>query len=325
MNREEFLIESMSVGTTKKGDQFLNLTLRNIKKIQTAAKLWGYEEAKHASIFKVGTVVACDYTTNMYNGQEQYIIEGASTTKSDPSQFAKATQFDIEKMWGDLVGIVGGFTEPLTKAIAEDVLINAGEHMVSLYKKAPAARGMHNAWYGGLLDHTWCLCQMAGPIVEHYKKNFCPTLSKDKVFFGLIVHDLGKAIEYDCSTPDFKSTPVGVLTNHIVLGPAWIYHAAYNHKNILPPEEFRLELALLMHLVAAHHGQVDWGSPIVPATLEAVIVHNLDNLDAKAMNAIDLINGKAGPIHGFSEKNWQGRCYYQNGINAGVPGAKPVV
>jgi 3'-5' exoribonuclease len=213
---------------------------------------------------------------------------------------------------------VGAFTEPLTKYVAEEILIKHGA-MVAAYKRAPAAKIIHNAWYGGLLEHVWSLCHMAKPIVAHYQSRYCEKISLDKVIFGLMLHDAGKVIEYNIDNPAFPLTARGLFANHIVLGPAWVYEKSNswwngdNQKTNNPEwgaERFKLEQAHLMHILAAHHGEIDWGSPVVPASLEALLVHHLDNLDAKMMHAWELIERGDGEIPGFSERSWFNKTHY---------------
>jgi 3'-5' exoribonuclease len=137
----------------------------------------------------------------------------------------------------------------------------------------------------------------------------------DRVLFGILVHDLGKCIEYDCTTPAFTSTPIGMLTNHIVLGCAWVYEQANKWKatpagQTCDAETFKMGRAELIHVVAAHHGTKEWGSPHEPSTLEAVIVHQLDLIDSRVMHAIDLIENKPGTVAGFTEKSYiAGTCF----------------
>src|SRR5690606_25193961 len=123
-----------------------------------------------------------------------------------------------------------------------------------------------------LLEHVISLCGIAEPVIQHYQSRYKVNLSRDKVLFGLIMHDAGKVIEYDYSKPNFGYTKIGKLTNHIVIGPAWVYETA----NRFPTKDgnFKLERAHLMHLLAAHHGKEEWGSPVKPSSLEALLVHH---------------------------------------------------
>jgi len=297
----ELLVERRSEATTKGGKPYLNLTLRD-KTGSIQAKLWGYAEPKHG-FFRENDVVKVWAEIEEYNGALQMNVKDVTLGTSPATAFARCTDFHVEEMWNSLVNIVGTFTEPLTKFVAEEVLLKHAS-VIEAIKKAPAAKGVHNAWYGGLLEHTWSMCCIAVPVIEHYRTMYCSRISHEKVLFGVLLHDVGKIIEYDYSKPSFEMTPVGVLVNHLIITPAWIYEAA-NRWTGQKDQAFKMERAHLMHLVAAHHGQPEWGSSVKPATVEAVLVHQLDMVDSKMMIAIDYATeGKAGPIAGFSERSY---------------------
>jgi len=298
--RVHALVDSKATSQTKAGRPFLRIVLKD-QTAQIKCVLWDYNPERPLKIIE-GSVYTFDILIEAYNGALQGIVLSFSGSDKEPKDFAKTTPFDIKAMWKDLSALADSFTEPLTKFVIKKILFDNPEFSKAV-QTAPAARGVHNAWYGGLLEHVWSLCQIARPVLAHYKKNYFINLSTDKVYFGLILHDAGKAFEYDYSTPVFRSSPVGVLTNHIVLGPAWVYEAA-NQFDGPRPANFELERAHLMHLLASHHGRLDWGSPVKPSTVEAVLVHHLDNLDAKVLHAHDCIYGKAGSVEGFSEKSY---------------------
>jgi 3'-5' exoribonuclease len=293
------LVEKKKESTTKGGKAYLDLTVRDETKALNA-KIWEFNPLEHFFITE-GSVVGIIGTVESYNGNLQLKVKSVLKTGVDPMQFARRTRFDVEKMWADLVDMVGSFQEPLTKFVAEEILLKH-DRFIQAYKKAPAAKIVHNAWYGGLLEHVHSLCAIAEPTIKHYQTKYVPKLSRDKVLFGLMMHDAGKIIEYDYTKPSFNLTGLGVLTNHMVLGPAWVYEIASKFSE--RPDNFKMERAHLMHILAAHHGQIEWGSPVKPATLEAILVHHLDNLDAKMLHAIELIEGDDGEIPGFSQKSY---------------------
>lgn len=303
---QSFLVESSSLSETKKGSKYLKLTLRD-RASSISGNLWDYNEAIHAFI-KPGVVVRVTGDIGSYNDQPQITVRQAEPSAEPVEKFARSSTIDNEMMWNSLVDDVSKMEEPLTKYVLEELLIKS---LSVAFQKAPAARGVHNAWYGGLMEHVWSMTQMATRVVQHYRQLYSAPISADKVKFGLIAHDLGKTMEYDFSTPAFASTPLGILTNHLVLGPAWIYeHAnkwwllpAGSRDQTMTAEQFKLERAHLMHLVASHHGSLEWGSPVVPSTLEAVIVHQMDMLDSKVMHALEFVQNKPGTIAGFSEKS----------------------
>jgi 3'-5' exoribonuclease len=305
------LVEKLEVSATKAGKPYLRLTIRD-ESGSIAGVMWDYSSN---GWLKEGVVVEINGDVSSYQGALQMKYAMIMPSDKDPGLFAKRTKFDVETMWSYLVDKVASFQEPLTKYVAEEILLNHPE-VTEAFKLAPAARGVHNAWYNGLLEHVWSLCQMGELLVDHYRRNYCPKISRDKVLFGLMIHDAGKIIEYDYKTPAFSTTGLGILANHMVLGPAWVFEAANKWLrsqeaagggkawSTLSAAQFKLERAQLMHLCAAHHGRVEWGSPVQPATLEAILVHHLDNTDAKMMHAMDYVLGKAGPVAGFSEKSF---------------------
>jgi len=190
-------------------------------------------------------------------------------------------------MWEEVIQAIESLKgEPLTYDVANTLI--ATPAVRNLFKRSPAATGVHNNWVGGLLEHVTSMLKIAEGVVEHYKK-YRPELSREKVIFGVIFHDIGKIVEYDQENPSFDKTPLGFLTNHIVLGPAWIYEAANSYRVEDRHPNFKKERAHLMHLVASHHGCNEWGSPVPPATLEAIVLHHIDNLDSKFMHALSLI------------------------------------
>jgi 3'-5' exoribonuclease len=311
LEEKNVLIESLSMAKTKKGKDYLKLTVRD-KSTSLEAKLWDFDETKHSQI-KTGEVCAVWATVDEWNGKMQLNIKEIESTLEDPMIFAKNTEFSVPEMWENLLKAVDTFAEPMTKYVTEEILLQIADK----FQKAPAAKTVHNAWYGGLLEHVWHMVQMADPIILHYQTQYVPELSRDKVLFGLIMHDAGKIVEYDINDPAFNFSPVGVFTNHIVLGPAWTYEKANQwysqHRDSddaqygggpMSAEKFKLERAHLMHILAAHHGQLEWGSPVKPASLEAILVHHIDNLDASAMHAIDMIKDAPGPVKQFSNRSF---------------------
>jgi len=299
-------IESMSLNTAKNGKEFLNLKLRD-KGSSVDAKLWGYSPLEYGWI-KEGTVVLVHGKMDEYNGNKQLIIDEMFLSHAPASDFQKSTRFDITEMWENILNTAKEIEEPLAKFLCGEILLSQPA-MVEAFKSAPAAKKMHNAWYGGLLEHTNAMCEFGKVVVKHYQK-YNKNVSLSKVLFGIIMHDLGKVIEYDFKTPAYNLSSDGLLVTHLIIGPAWIYNKGIQAiPHFIPTEfktqsEFKTELYQLMHIVASHHGKLEWGSPVVPSSLEALIVHNLDLLDSRLMHAIELIEGKSGPVPHFSEKSF---------------------
>jgi len=306
------LVAEQGTALTKAGKPFLRLTIQDTSG-SIKGVMWDYDPLTLGWL-KEGSVVKVSGEVALYQGINQLKVAVVEQSERSLSEFGKRTKFDVEKLWSHLVEKVGSFEEPLTKFVAEEILLKHSA-FIEAFKLAPAAKGVHNAWFGGLLEHVWSLTQIGEPVIAHYKTHYYPQLSRDKVLFGLMMHDAGKVIEYDYTTPLFSYTALGSLANHMVLGPCWVYEAANRWRAANPQmleQTFRFERAQLLHVLAAHHGRLDWGSPVKPATVEAVLVHHLDNTDAKVLHALDYVLGAPGATPRLSEKSYiEGTCYLQ--------------
>jgi len=139
-----------------------------------------------------------------------------------------------------------------------------------LFQRAPAAKGFHHIYLGGLLEHTLSVVRLLEKVSEHY-----PTLNKDMLITGGILHDIGKIYEFNYDSL-IEYSDEGRLIGHIVMGVEMI------DKTIAAIDDFPPQLALeLRHIILSHHGEFEFGSPKRPKTLEALVVHYIDDLDAK--------------------------------------------
>jgi 3'-5' exoribonuclease len=143
------------------------------------------------------------------------------------------------------------------------------KRFIERFKKAPAAKKLHQAYLGGLLDHTLAIANMAFAVSEHY-----PEINRDLLVCGAILHDIGKIEELDYERT-FDYTDRGRLLGHIVIGTMMIREKMDDLPDF--PRETR---DMILHLILSHHGSLANGSPVLPAVPEAVILHALDNMDA---------------------------------------------
>lgn len=296
------LILTRKESTTKKWDTYLDLVLCD-KGGKLGCKIWGYSQATYGDLAQ-GSVVHVELQVSTYNGSLQGKITSVSPSPLNPEDFVLGTRFDAKKMEKDILDLVEGFKEPLTKYITASMI--GGN--INKFRQVPAATGMHNNWLGGLLEHVWSMIQIAENIVNHYRELYQVPLSREKVLFGVICHDMGKTVEYGLEGVTPTYTGEGILTPHIVEGIGMVYlHAAVwysKNKELMTPEEFNNERRHLTHILASHHGKMEWGSPVVPSTLEAVLVHQIDMVDSQFMHALGLVEGREGDIKGFSEKSF---------------------
>lgn len=304
-----YLVVARDDRKAKDGKPFLALVLRGLDLAELEAKVWSSEAACFPA-FEVGRVVEASGKLEVYKGRASLIVKGARPSGRGPEAFVRRTHLDVEALWDALVARVDAMSEPLTQHVCRKLMARPG--FAEAFKRAPAASKVHNNWVGGLIEHVHSLCALADGVIAHYQAVYDLPVSKDKVLFGLMFHDAGKTREYDVASPTFAPTALGRFVPHIVMGPAWVYQASASFPGREALPDFELEVAHLMHILAAHHGKEEWGSPVKPASLEAVIVHHLDNLDAKVLHVREFVRGKAGETAGFSERSYvEGTCYFQ--------------
>jgi 3'-5' exoribonuclease len=206
-----------------------------------------------------------------YRGALQLVVEGLKClepTEVDASDFLPTTERDPDQMLARLIQISQDIENPylskLMSAFFED------DDFVDRLKMAPAAKKMHHAYLGGLLEHTLSMAVLIEAVGAHYKG-----IDKDVLLAGGILHDIGKVHEFSYKTHiDYSNA--GRLLNHIVIGVEML------EEKVAGLDGFPEDLALVLkHMIVSHHGTREFGSPEPPKTLEAVILHYLDELDAK--------------------------------------------
>jgi 3'-5' exoribonuclease len=179
-----------------------------------------------------------------------------------------STILNVDELWRDLLGFVESFTEPNLKLLLTTIL--SKPELAQAYREAPAARQLHHAWLGGLLEHVVSLLKLADRVVPHY-----PILHRDLVLTGVILHDIGKVRELAWDI-GFEYTVEGTLLGHIQMGIELMQQTVAG----LPEFPPRLK-TLVEHMILSHHGKLEFGSPKLPMIPEALMLNFLDDLDAK--------------------------------------------
>jgi 3'-5' exoribonuclease len=265
-----FIVSDRQLAQKKNGESFLTFQLSDrtgaIKAIAWDPVVIIQKVLTEAIYFRVSGKV------NTYQGANQVIvhhvmaIEDSDTIRFE--DFLPATEKDIEGMFRRLKDLLETVTEPhlsaLLKAFFED------NTFVKQFKKAPAAKKMHHAYLGGLLEHTLSIATLSQIIASHYEG-----LNGDLLLTGAVLHDIGKIHEFSYETQiDYSDS--GRLLSHIVIGTQMF------EKKLQTLDNFPEELSLLIkHMIVSHHGTREFGSPQPPMTLEAVVLNYLDDLDAK--------------------------------------------
>jgi 3'-5' exoribonuclease len=265
-----FLLLVKQQRTTKSNKPYLNLTMCD-KTGQLEGRVWETGDPRIAKDIDRGDIVKARGSVSRFDDRIQMKVDQirkASPSEVDKADLMPATNYDVAALWSQLLGFVDSLTNPdlkrlLTALFADPVLAQA-------YREAPAAKQLHHAWLGGLLEHVVSLCTLADRVVPHY-----PLLDRDLVLTGVLLHDIGKVRELSWDI-GFEYTIEGSLLGHIQIGTA----LAEKTMDSLPDFPPRLKL-LVLHMILSHHGKLEFGSPKLPMIPEALVLNFLDDLDAK--------------------------------------------
>jgi len=248
-----------------------------------------------------GDVVGVKGNVESYDGRVQVRIERIEKLKDDEvdmSALVPTTASDIPTMMAEVRRHISGIRNPHLKALVEKIFFEDG--LAELFQKAPAAKGIHHNYIGGLLEHTMYILRCVEAVYPIYRHL---GLNKDLLTAGALLHDIGKVHEYSFSKV-IEMTPVGRLIGHVYLSTHIVDHAITKIEGF--PDELRLQL---VHMLLGHHGQLEYGSPKLPMTKEAMLLNMLDDLDAKLIGFSSIINATAEE-EDFSYSDVYGRYLY---------------
>ena len=264
-----FAVASKQLRSRKDGGQYLALTLAD-RTGQTESRMWD-NFADCVAGFDQGDVVKVRGEVCRYNGKLQLVLDkirGATPDEFELADFVPHTRHDVAELWSELVRCVDSFTEPSLQALVRSFLDDPV--FAAAFREAPAAKSLHHAWIGGLLEHVVSLIGLCEVMARHY-----PEIHRDLLLTGAILHDIGKLEELRWGL-SFEYTLQGQLVGHITIGLAMI------QRKMDAIVDFPPALRLLVeHMVLSHHGKLEFGSPKLPMIPEAVLFNFLDDLDAK--------------------------------------------
>ncbi len=269
-----FLATNKQLRPNRNGDSYLQVDLRD-KTGMITARVWNATEALYQR-FENGDYVLVDGKTQVFQGAMQMIAK--RITKVDKAgineeDFIQAPTVAVDKMAKRMADILRGISDPHLRSLAETYLMD--DAFMATFLTAPAGLKHHHAFQGGLLQHTLDTMELARKIGDSYD-----FLNTELLVVGAFLHDTGKPAEMDFQQ-DFTYTNEGQLLGHIYLGAAMLEQRIRQAEQ-LSGEPFPPELALrLKHMMLAHHGEYEFGSPKLPMTLEALALHYIDLLDSK--------------------------------------------
>lgn len=264
-----FLVCEKEVRNTKEGKPYLRLELGD-RSGTIEARMWDQIEVVSREVDRED-IVKVQGRVEIYRGKPQFSViqmRKAKPEEVDLADYLPATKEDVEKLYTQLLAEAESIKNPWLKKLNVSILNDP--QIVPRYKRAPAAKVMHHAYLGGLLEHVVGLCGLAHQIAEHY-----PELDLDLLLTACILHDVGKLDEL-CYDRTIGYTTEGQLLGHIVMEIETVANAIAKIEDFPPALK-----TVVQHLLISHHGQYDFGSPKLPMTREALVFHYMDDLDSK--------------------------------------------
>jgi 3'-5' exoribonuclease len=271
-----FVVADKQLRLTRNGLPFLTLKLVD-RTGEISGRIW--ERALETdAVIAVKDVVLVRARSEKYRDELQLQVQEiapVARAEIDPSDFLPTCPLDLQELWTKLKRLATQIRQQPLKRLVSSVLRDAA--LMERFRRAPAAKSMHHAYLGGLLEHTLSVTELVCRISEHY-----PVLDRDLLTAGAIFHDLGKVDEfvYDLY---IDYSVAGRLLGHMVQGVAILEEKLAAGKCV-PAEQ----ATLLKHLILSHHGEAEFGAVKLPMTREAFVLHFADDLDAK-MNSLTRI------------------------------------
>jgi 3'-5' exoribonuclease len=264
-----FVVVAKQIKPKKTGEPYLALTLGD-RSGQLEAKMWdNVEEVLEA--FEQDDFLKIKGLINKYKQRFQLTIHKLrklGETEIDFSDYLPKTTKDIDELWQTLTNFVAGIENPYLKALVQAFI--ADPEIASAYRNAPAAKTLHHAYIGGLLDHVVSLFRSCDLLCRNY-----PQVNRDLLLTGAFFHDIGKIHELTYNR-SFTYSTKGQLLGHMMIELEMLQ----SKLAALPgfPDELK---TMIEHMIISHHGEYEFGSPKLPMFPEAVMLHYLDDLDSK--------------------------------------------
>lgn len=264
-----FVVASKQTKSKKSGEPYLDLTL--VDRTGTIqAKMWDNVEECTGS-FEQDDVVKVKGLINKYNQRWQltvHKIRRMDAGEIDFSDYLPKTTKDIDELWRELGNLVASMQDAHLRRLLE--LFMDDPAIAQAYRNAPAAKSMHHAFIGGLLEHVVSLFHACDLVARNYA-----FINRDLLLTGAFLHDIGKLHELTYAR-SFSYTTEGQLLGHLIIDLEML------HAKLALLPDFPPKLKILVeHLVISHHGQYEYGSPKLPMFPEALMLHYMDDLDSK--------------------------------------------
>lgn len=264
-----FVLAEKTLGRKKDGSAYLNLSFSD-KTGAVKGVAWDQVDLIRDQANK-GDIVRVTGLAGEYRGALQLVVKTLAAVDPatvDTADFLPVSPRNTDRMMAQLQELA----ETLQTTHFRDLLRRffSDAAWVEKFKRAPAAKMMHHAYLGGLLEHTLSLSLLVKRVADHYSG-----IDRDLLMTGAILHDIGKIEEFEYQTR-IDYTDAGRLVNHIVIGLEML------GRKLSETPDFPEHAALMLkHLIVSHHGEREFGSPEPPKTLEGLLLNYLDEIDSK--------------------------------------------
>jgi len=288
---EHYLCKQKQSLKTRSGKTYLSLRLMD-KTGTVDAKVW--EMNNEIQSFEEGDMIKIDGNIVTFQNDLQLKINKLRKSREGEyitGNYIPMTDKDIDSLYAEALAIINSITHPQIRQLLENILVN-DTAQAQAYKTRSAAKYMHHAYMGGLLEHTLAVANICDFMSSKYKH-----LNRDILMAGALLHDVGKIYELS-EMPINDYTDDGQMLGHIVIGCEMI------SAQVAQIPGFPHELAsMIKHLIISHHGEYEYGSPKLPCTAEAILLHYADNMDAKLKTFEESFNNDKtpGPWTGYNK------------------------
>ena len=313
-----FLVKFAASAVGKTGKPYMNLVLAD-RTGDVDARI--FENVAHYLGQAVkDSFIAIEGRCQLFQGRKQLVVNRLQVLREDeiePKEYFPESRLNAEALYAKLLDYVSSMQDPFYRALAESVLRDDPE-IADRVKRAPAAKSFHHAYKTGLLEHVVSITGMLDGLARHYG----PMLDRDLLFLGGFFHDIGKIWElsYERVT-DYSDE--GRLIGHLVMGVELVERKIRELEAQAGrlPGPFPTDKKLLVkHVILAHHGKLEYGSPKEPQVLEALIVHMIDDLDSKVNAISQFAQADQTPGRWTALNRQYGRYFYKtDGMLASAP------
>ncbi len=275
-----FQVKNVRLSETRAGKPYLILSVMD-KSGELGGPVW--EDAVRLSeLCQVGSFVMITGLVQSYREKLQLKIDSVQKIEQeevDLADFVVTGVHDIDTMAEEIQVLVNSVKNPYARKLLKKLFFKGKSW--EEFQHSPAAKGIHHAYLGGLLEHCLSIARLADFMASHY-----PGVDRSILIAGALLHDIGKLQELETETGVVDYTDIGRLKGHIVIGSEMVAESARTIKDF--PEDL---LTQIQHLILSHHGRQEFGSPVVPMTVEAYLLSQIDDMDAK-MNLIEQLRYK---------------------------------